>query len=501
MIELNEYFLTEDELKEKVNTRKLSILDFKGKPQMSEVNPYCLVSHRRFDIMAKFIYGWLKENRISCDWGLRLYDEHIRVFNNYDEGDGSEKKGIEAFTQAFDETLKSIKENGFDERITLIPVGRNNEPLDGAHRLAAALIYNKNVKTVSFNEAEVNYNYTFFTDRGLDSLDTKYCDAMAYEYCRIKPDTYIVMLFPAAVGKRDETKVILRKYGDIVYEKDIIIGNNGPRNLIIQLYKNEMWIGNFENNYLGADEKFKSCFNGHGPLSIFLFETGNASNVLQAKQEIRALYGIGKHSAHINDTHDETIEIAQLLFNDNSIHFLNNADPYKYENFYKLLNKYKEFLRHERVNKECFCLGASSVMAAYGIREPLGLDIIYNLYNNTDLPESCIDYIKSNGDELVCSMNMKEDIIFNPENHFYFEGLKFISIEMVRKMKEKRIDSNDILDIRLINKCMKANSLSYKLRIFSSNIKKITKKMKRKVANIIYMLNSCFKRKWRKGRG
>lgn len=135
--------VTKDQVIKKVNTCKLKSIDVKNEACIFELDPCELVSHRRFDIPAKYIYGWFRENNIKSGWGVKLYNEHIRVFNNFDEGDGSAKKGANAFIESFNSTLSSIKEKGFDENDTLIPIGKNNEPLDGAHRIAAALVYDK----------------------------------------------------------------------------------------------------------------------------------------------------------------------------------------------------------------------------------------------------------------------------------------------------------------------------------------------------------------------
>ena len=46
----------------------------------------------------------------------------------------------------------------------------------------------------------------------------------------------------------------------------------------------------------------------------------------------------------------------------------------------------------------------------------------------------------------------KDEIIYNPKYHFYFNGFKFATLEVIKKMKQKRNETKDINDILLINK-------------------------------------------------
>ena len=46
----------------------------------------------------------------------------------------------------------------------------------------------------------------------------------------------------------------------------------------------------------------------------------------------------------------------------------------------------------------------------------------------------------------------KNEIIYNPENYFYFNGFKFISLNILKKMKQNRNEEKDKNDLKLINK-------------------------------------------------
>ena len=125
------------------------------------------------------------------------------------------------------------------------------------------------------------------------------------------------------------------KYGIIIYEKSIHLNKLGSFNFVKLLYENDDWIGSWNNKFCGVKNKVKPCYTNNNKTKILLFECNNHNLVNEAKEQIRNLFKIEKHSAHINDTYEETIKTAQAVFNDNSLHFLNYSRLYK-KNYRKL---------------------------------------------------------------------------------------------------------------------------------------------------------------------
>ncbi|ASN05989.1 hypothetical protein [Virgibacillus necropolis] len=422
----------------KLNLKRLDQADIKHDAKELEFEPLTLIDHRRFDIMAKYIYGKFHENKFNSSWGYRLYEDHIWVFNKYDEDDDSGKKGIASFVNSFNRTLKSVKENGFDGTLSLLPINKDNVPIDGAHRLTAALLYNKKVKTIRLNASGVNYNHEFFKQKG---LRTKWADAIAYEYCKLKKDTYVVLLFPKSLEKKQDVREVLSKHGSIYYEKDIKIVKEGPKNLMMQLYNND---------YQDLSNVLSSFTNGVGTISVFVFETKNFEKLSRIHEELTRLYSNPVNSFYINETHNDTIRLTQMFLNENSIHFLNNAILGSFEKLRRNTNKYKQLLNDKTIDNECFCVISDSVLAAYGIRESLNLDFIHYGHN---LLEECSDSdcLRSYNNELLTFKKSVDDIIFNPENHFYYEGIKFATLKTVKNIKKKQRTFKDKKGIHKIN--------------------------------------------------
>ena len=59
---------------------------------------------------------------------------------------------------------------------TIIPITKNGEIIDGAHRLAIALYFNLKVPFVMFDLLDANYNKQFFINRGFNEKYAKIID-------------------------------------------------------------------------------------------------------------------------------------------------------------------------------------------------------------------------------------------------------------------------------------------------------------------------------------
>jgi hypothetical protein len=453
------------EIIEKINPHIAQFIQFRDRNITARVYPKLLLNCNRFDLMAKYVYAKFQEFGIDSDWGLRLYGEHIRAFNNFQEPGSAEKTGKDEFIAVFHDILDSIKNGGFDEDTSIVPVTDENLILDGSHRTVACLLYDKEVAClfVDINplvdRAVLEYNYAYFRQKGLAS---PCADAMALEYCTLKSNTYVATIFPSAVGKDEQIKRIIQEHSEIIYEKSVHLLNEGPINLIKQIYGNEDWLGNWSDNFIGARAKAAECFRYNGLARVFVIESDNLGKVIEAKAKIRNLFNIGKHSVHINDMHEETIRIAQMMLNDNSIHFLNYARPKNYGKFYQLLENYQGWLTEKNLDQECFCIDSSAVMAAYGIRKPGDLDF---LYHGSDQIISGLPDIESNNDKQLYHAKPVDDIIYNPENHFYYNGLKFATLDIVKNMKQNKGELKDLEDINKIDKFL-AISQNKRIRFY-----------------------------------
>ncbi len=416
--------------------------------RLQTISALDLLVPARFDIPAKTVYARHRGLGVQSDWARELYHAHIRAFSGGTcrEGDGR-KHSIDDYFAAFHALLDDVRARGFDSGRSLIPVAAGNVAIDGAHRIAAGVVHGHRVSVLRFDCATNRFDAQFFTQRGLSA---KFADAITLEYCRLRSDTFVVTIFPSAAGCEQEIRAILGRHGQLVYAKAVALNRQGARNLICEFYAGEPWLGDWRNGFAGAKGKMEPCFRGEGPVRVYVLQARNLDEVRAAKTEIRDMFGLSNHSVHINDTHAETIRLAQLFFNANSIHFLNHAQPKYFERFARHLDRYRQWLQADGRDPERFCIDGSAVLAAYGLRDAQDLDVLH--HGEADF-RSVMPEVNSHNADAHHHATTRDDIIFNPENHFYAFGLKFASIDVLRRLKGKRDEGKDRVDVALIDAC------------------------------------------------
>jgi hypothetical protein len=379
-------------------------------------NPNDLLTYKRFDVVIKYLYA----SNLSSDYYKNAYKEHLKVWNNFWEG-SPRKKGFEEFDNAF----QHIINNTVDEPV---PVNREGHIANGAHRLAAALYHQKpiNVRdTYSDENYEIRCDYKFFIDKGLSQSILK---RTALEYAKLKSNTHVICLFPIAHTRMNEVMNIISKYSNVFYRSSEVLNPVGQLGLMKEIYLKDGWA-----NEHGIQRKSDQCFRGDNDITFVLVDAKDLETVKEMKNKVRALFNVGNHSVHINDTHEETIRIAKTVFNDNSIHFLNNRKNASFKN-------YKNLMSTTNADNNTVITG-SSILSLYGLRDCKDLDLIYY----KDAPaDSHNQYLETHYKLTL------DDIINNPRYHLYYNGFKYVSLNVIKNMKAIRNEPKDIVDLKLI---------------------------------------------------
>lgn len=406
------------------------------------VPPETFVNASRFDILAKLLYARYRNRDSYTGWVSDLYDAHIMAFNGGWEYPGDSKTKIEQFRPSFDALLDSVRDSDASNRVP-VPVGKNGIPLNGSHRIAACTEYGVQLSVEYLSRDGMPYSYLFFKNYKMHvnvGLVPKYTDPMAMEYVRRKGNSRLVVLFPSVVDHHDE--IVCNIGVPIVYAKDIHVSHTVLSRLMTQFYRGEKWIGSRKNGYYGACVKAKLCIAGaeKSVCRVLLIDETD-SKCIQLKQSIRESHKqLEKHSVHINDTHEETRRLASVLFNSNSMHFVRHSQWNHHH--YDVLQQLESYPRSDRR-----CVDSSAVMALYGIRTAGDVDYVSDL-ESVDLAsfdnhnEHARNFYKQAGYHI-------NDLIYDPNCHFYHDGIRFATLDVVRGMKEQRIKStNEKKDVR-----------------------------------------------------
>ena len=245
---------------------------------------------------------------------------------------------------------------------------------------------------------------------------------------------YMACVWP--VAGRENLEVIeneLQSVGKILFSKDIFLGYLGMRNFLIQIYGHQSWCGTVDNRYRGINEKLHMCFMDGQPIRTYLFEAESLEAVVEAKERIRGHFRLKKHSIHISDSESETNDMIRLLYNENSLQFLNVARPYQYKGVNARLQDIKKSIEEKGLDKDRFILGEGAVLELYGIQEAKDVFFLTD-YHPNEIAE--LHGVTSYDEKERIYGQTISQILNDSKNYFYFSQMKVVSLECLLKANE-----------------------------------------------------------------
>jgi hypothetical protein len=451
-----------------------------------------LLCPERFDIAIKCHYGRLWKIGAGETWRKYLYYEHILRLTGslrIKEWGNSNKEGYKTFLNVFNGMLEDIPSQDFPD----VPIDRNLVALNGSHRIAAAIVYRRPVHCIRIDAAYPFLHFptaAFFQSRihGFEPCPEVILDEAAIEYCRLKRGLAIALIFPTVA---DDTYAIncLKNLGKIVYYKNILLSPKAGGGLLRQVYLGHAWFDNCSDDS-GFIHKQKSCFPFTGPTRAVLIDDFTPDQLRVVKDQIRNAMGVGNHSIHITDSDEETLRVARVVFNRNSIELLEMGIG-NLPLFHHKLSKYRTWMKEAQLNEECFCIDGSAVLALLGLRECRDLDFLYH-GDPSQLPESPSELECHNAAQRYYDLSIAE-IVGDARMHCWYMGIKFCTPFVVLRMKEKRCEQKDKIDAALLKTVIPANK--YPLFIYwKSKIYLVYAYWRAKAALVLDLLKSPLRR-------
>lgn len=410
-----------------------------------------LLTFNRFDLAAKLLF--VDDMRQDTGTFEDVYLDHIRAFTfgTYKEPGNDAKHCAESFTGVFRNLYCDLREEGFREDLSLIALASDGSILNGAHRVTSAIALGLQVRCVRLDSNAAPYDYSFFRSR---SMPESMLDLCALRFVETAPNCYVALVWPAAKGHLDQLK---RTIPRIVHYKKIALSLNGLHNLVSTTYSDEGWIGERSANYPGVRGKVVPCYAENHPLRLFVFQADSLAEVLEIKNRVRALFGKGKHSIHINDTKAEALTIARALLNQNAIHFLNHAKPNRFASTWTKIERFKQwsFTNHLCLND--LALDGGMILSVYGVRETRDID--YLSLHDLECKHTDPEINSHNHDTLDFHEQPLSSLLQDPRYHFWFVGLKFIAFKQVMLLKTRRAEAKDRNDVKLMHTLVDSNFL------------------------------------------
>ena len=175
-----------------------------------------------------------------------MYERHIQVWNNFRESCLTykyqrrwhykciQKSGPKDFVDAFQSTINSLREDGFDSSKSIIPVTKLFSPWNGAHRIATAIALKMDTIPVFFFHND-GYKYDvqdekFYINKG---FDIKYTDFAMLQFLFSVPQVTTIMFWPDAVShaKMNSARKMISDKFQILYTKTILLNKRGIASL------------------------------------------------------------------------------------------------------------------------------------------------------------------------------------------------------------------------------------------------------------------------------
>jgi hypothetical protein len=432
-----------------------------GEHEIIRLDPRSLLAPSRFDLGVKLLF--LEDLAAGNLCHLDLYDEHIRLFSlgKYEEPGKSPKHNLDDYVSSFSLLHANMQERGFDETESLIPLDRNGRLLNGSHRVASAIALGlSEVPCVRTRAVAGTYDFRFFRERG---ASTALLDLSAGCIARWLPACRVALLWPAS---RIDEAVAHELIPDMYYQKEIQLSADGARNLVAEVYRGEAWIGSRETGFRGAEAKAVPCFDSERPLRVVLFVEADAAQVLRLKERIRERAGVGKHSIHIDDTHERSVEIAEVVFNSNTLHFLDRSRIARTTAIWDQVESLVSECRRVGVDRRKIIVDGSAVLAMYGLRDARDLD-----YLSTSPDAAGIRGFDAHAEVVEFHECSADTLIRDARRHFTHRTVRFVSLPQLRAMKLRRAEPKDLADCSLIAAARPPSPLAFAWKRAAASIR------------------------------
>lgn len=433
-------------------------------------NPSIYLQSGRFDVIVKMVYAYFYVHKRELPESIReAYIDHLRVWNHFKEYCSSirkhwfdskipckNKRNQTDFITSFHKTIDMIKENGFDASISKIPLDNTGFLMNGAHRISAAVILSQNVSFEHHNYTQNSYywDYKFFRSRGMQHGNL---NMVVLEWMRIqmtlpslKTFVSIVSVLSKNVNKDKVMRNIVKnqcsKDNNILYEVGINFTRTGVQQLFTHMYGEQPWINT-------QVKEMTSKFNSTFRVEFFFVYSRGTKQLVKCQNQIRKLYNdkIYNSTAHVLNTVEANLILAEMILNPNSIQFMNFAKNASKCNLIaseiskRLPNKPRQTLPGIFVGSDDVMLDTTTVFGLFGVRTQIPVQLIFlhgfkkeligkkrgfDVGARAFVNNSISDARDNNGDIIHINKTInKLNLFYDPTNFGYCYGIKFISLK------------------------------------------------------------------------
>ena len=355
-----------------------------------------------------------------------------------------------------------------------------------------------------------------FDKRGLHKFnyfDNDIRDEIMLQYTKCRKDMYIITLWPLAhelgINKIDEFIKSLEELGIVAYVKTVGVNKNTIKNLMFWMYNEFTFTARLD--FIKDKLVYSHVKDENNPVTFIFFDNTkklqiagqNSKDKRMLRDKMLRILNMhedknirGNDIIHINDYFYQTVEYSQMILNKNTLSMLKEQkieklingyfsdSNLKYQTFRNVIYSNFSLLEISRI-----VVIGGTILYAHGLRKFTDIDsifaathslgseyekylesLIYDNFVSKDTKIHFIDLQKENSqhwkdslteknNQVFNAVNIKStlDLITNPANHLYFQGIKLYKLdaEILRKFMRIR-DSNihnknkDLMDLLMI---------------------------------------------------
>jgi hypothetical protein len=428
------------------------------------IDPIDLISVDRYDLCSKIP---LARSIIMNDLSSTNYDQALDLYlavqtsiNNLYES-LPHRRGIHDFLDNYKSLIKSMSQNSFDSNESVLVLNNKGYLLNGAHRLAIAIVLNCKVPIIR-TEITREMNFSWIPLGGSHiSLDN--INLMNLEILRYNSNCRVFISFEIKKNMNDTIFKSLEEAVRVVHSNEFSVSFSQLVNLNMEMYQHEEWFRSLENPTEITLSRALKISHNSCLVRVGIVEISNDVELNLLKGNIRDLFGIGNYPIHITSNWQESLYLGHVLFHKVSRSFL------MYNNKVLSNRVWQKLLHLESIHIDWrtsilrigVAISGSTLLDIMGLRKSEDLDVVV-LDKNILLPRTIDDHSFSFDNISSTGHGLHEEI---SNNYFLCVGWLWVSQEMQMNKLSKLQDMKSRVDLQLHkrNLIQENKRLKYKL--------------------------------------
>jgi hypothetical protein len=164
--------------------------------------------------------------------------------------------------------------------------------------------------------------HNYFATADMLAANAGVTDRQMLNFCKTNENSFIAIVWPNAQGFDNEIVDLFHEHGTVYGQKNVILSGTEIANVVrmahrdvfmhkkqvLDIFEMDDYVAQHVRNYMPFAQNAQKC------TRVFVVTFKDVDTQRKCKQHIRNLFNMGYLSIHINDTHDETVELAEYFF-------------------------------------------------------------------------------------------------------------------------------------------------------------------------------------------